>query len=295
MKNLKDEIKQLENELEPIILSTTMGEFSSEQNIEVSEDSKLFELRSGIRLIVDSFYEQWLEMSGVQQDLKTKNEHLNTSLQHLEQFTYVASHDLRSPLVNLRTLMDMKASSEDYTQHNLDEKIEDSLEKLESTLNSLIATISGSLLPKRSEDFDLKGMIENMCLSNSDRYKIDFDLELVIPNLVRTDKSRLKIIFEQLIANSFQFARPHEKVAINILFIRNNETCTVKYADNSLGLNLPDQEQVLFSLFQTSETGNVGRGIGMHSVKTAIEDMNGTIQAESKVGKGIHYTLTFTP
>lgn len=282
------DIQQFEREIEPVVLAVTMGDFSTYYDIPIFKGSKLETLQASTRLLVDGFYEQWLEMNAAREKLENMNRELQLTLSRLEQFTYVASHELRVPLVNLKQLIDLnKVMPSDTVQNH----IEKSVEKFDDTLKELILTISESSLPQKNEYFHVGDFLAHC----ADEFIVNPKPKLTIAHadiVLFIDRSLFKKVMKQIMLNSTNFRDKDRILEIDIKVIDNETNYTIEYSDNSSGINLPAETEILFGLFKTGTHPNVGRGIGMHLVKNILGTLNGEITAQGAVGQGINYIIT---
>jgi signal transduction histidine kinase/DNA-binding response OmpR family regulator len=235
------------------------------------------------------------------------NRELEISNHDLQQFTSVASHDLKEPLRKIQffgnLLKDKGAVAKDMVVH-LD-KIIRSSNRMSNLINDLLsfASLSQSNPFQRT---DINGVIQDIL----------FDLELsiqekearfeigeippldVIPGLVRQ-------LFQNLISNALKFTRPGVPPFIRItaeeitipsiegVFIPGKPYCRIAITDNGIGFEEKYSDRI-FTLFQrlNGREEYEGTGIGLAIAKKIVEKHNGSISASSDPGKGATFIVT---
>ncbi|MBC7848315.1 MAG: CHASE3 domain-containing protein [Chitinophagaceae bacterium] len=245
-----------------------------------------------------------------QDQLKEQIVRLNISNQELEQFAYVASHDLQEPLRKISAFGELLND-----QYN---------EKLEGDGTLYLDRIIGSSRRMRSLITDLlnysrvtrKTVLETVDL-NIVLQMVREDLEILIgdknaeitgQNLlrVRGNISEYRQLFQNLISNSLKFASPERKPAIRISslpasnedlnrvpsFIQNQKYISVTFEDNGIGFE-EEYAQKIFVIFQRLHAREQfeGTGIGLAVCKKIAEKYNGAIYAKSVPGKSATFTV----
>jgi len=231
--------------------------------------------------------------------MKVVNAELEKSNQELEQFAYVASHDLQEPLRKIQIFSEL---SEKNVQHP------DILKRYLARINSSAARMSDlikavlnysrlSRLNKEFSETDLNNVLAN----------IRTDLELVIEEKKATiTSSNLPVIFANelqmqqlflnLISNSLKFSEQAPKVNItaSLVELKDGRYLQLAFSDNGIGFDTQYSEQI-FAIFQRLHAGNVfaGTGIGLALCKKIVENHDGTITVESEPGKGSTFYVYF--
>jgi PAS domain S-box-containing protein len=241
--------------------------------------------------------------------LQQKNKQLQQSNANLEEFAYVASHDMKEPLRKISTFGEMLLS---FTKDNLttqakmyvdkmieggkrmQKMIDDLLELSTIAHNKAFAKVSlQEAVDKALLDLELK-VKENRATITSDG----------LPEAVVV-QSQFEQLFLNLIGNSLKFRRPDVAPVINITHkqlttaevTKNGLLPGVQYLritlrDNGIGFE-PEYADKIFGMFQRLH-GKVdfeGSGIGLAIVKKIAEHHGGIIQAEGKLNEGAAFTV----
>jgi light-regulated signal transduction histidine kinase (bacteriophytochrome) len=209
----------------------------------------------------------------------------------LEQFAYVASHDLQEPLRTVTSYVQLLARRYDgKLDSDADEFIgfaADGAVRMWKLINDLLAysrvgTAGKELSPTDSEVVlaqsidDLKVAIEkNGALVTHDP----------LPT-VMADRPQLGQLFQNLIGNAIKF-RGNEPPRVHISASRNGNGWTFSVRDNGIGIAAEYSERI-FIIFQRlhSREEYAGTGIGLAICKKIVERHGGRIWVKSDVGKG---------
>jgi len=216
----------------------------------------------------------------------------------LEQFTYIASHDLREPL---RTVSNyMQVFEEDYI-----EQLDDNARKYLNAVNN--ATKRMSMLIKSLLDFSRLG--RNVKLTFVDCKKLIDDVVADLETMIKTSKAVIEVtemprlnlhesdirqVFQNLIANAIKFRKRGTQPKIKISSQKINEKWKFSVSDNGIGID-PSYFERIFNIFQrlhTDEQEYEGYGIGLANCKKIIQLHQGEIWVESNIGQGTTFYFT---
>lgn len=227
---------------------------------------------------------------------------LERSNTELEQFAYVASHDLQEPL---RTIYGYTELLESNYKGKLDTDADDFIEyittgarRMQQMINDLLAL---SRITTRGEKFSpinieriLKIVIQNLhSLIDENHAIITHDS---IPTII-ADDSQITQLFQNLIDNAIKFRR-EETPKIHISCKRINREWVFSVTDNGIGID-KNQFKKLFIIFQRlhSREEYPGTGIGLAMCKKIVERHGGKIWLESEIGIGsiFYFTIPVRP
>ena len=230
--------------------------------------------------------------------LRIKTEELLRSNAELEQFAYVASHDLQTPLRAISGYLNLLGSRYegklDSEAKRFIQRTIDNVNRMQRLINDLLTY---SRVSTRGHDF--KPTDCNMVL----RDVLD-TLQLVVEEsggvvthaplpTVMGDSGQLVQLFQNLIGNAIKF-RDKEPPQIHIDAQHSNGTWLFSVKDNGIGID-PQYGDRIFLIFQRLHTIDQypGTGIGLAICKKIVERHGGRIWVESKVGEGstFHFTI----
>jgi PAS domain S-box-containing protein len=218
----------------------------------------------------------------------------------LEQFTRVASHDLRSPVNNILSIFDLLDVS-NITDNDTVELIG----LLKSTTHQLHQTLESYISELIKKDGDLKQLKEDLDLELEFREVIKSIDSLIKKSKAQiiTDFSDFKIIkfnkvyldsvLLNLITNTIKYASPNREPIIHVKTKIKSGKHQLMITDNGLGFDLKKVKDKIFGLNQTFHNNIDSKGVGLYLVKNHILAMGGEIEVSSKVDKGTTFTITF--
>ncbi len=229
--------------------------------------------------------------------LKTNNLELKNTTEELERFTYIASHDLKSPLrtiISFIGLIERDIEREQYT-------------KIEKNL-SFVKTGAEQM------HFMVQDILELSTLKNhkvSDRIPVDLNLvlEKAIQNLNEDIKEKnallhydplphfvgneleFLLLFQNFIQNGIKYnqsAQPTIHIAASEL----DKNLRITFSDNGIGIDEKYHQQI-FQFFKRLHNANQysGTGLGLGLCKKIINNYQGQIEIESFIGQGTTFTI----
>lgn len=229
---------------------------------------------------------------------------LERSNSELEQFAYVASHDLQEPLRKIRTFSDRLLLKQ---KDKLDEEGCDCLNRMHNAAARMQSLIDGLLALSRvttkAQKFEKVGLSKVAA-------EVVSDLEVQIKQVggrvevdklpeIQADPLQMHQLFQNLIANGLKFHRldepPVVKVSGRYVHGRENrkhgrttdEQCRIVFEDNGIGFEEKYCSRI-FGIFQRLHPRDVyeGTGIGLAICRRIVEQHGGTIAAHSTPGAG---------
>jgi PAS domain S-box-containing protein len=218
----------------------------------------------------------------------------------LEQFTYIVSHNLRSPVANIMGLADLlKQFDEDPDMRN------EALERISSSIKSVDVIIRdlNHILQARNtgseekEEVDFKGICEDIKASIinvilKENIQLDFDFSEMAS--IYAIRSYIYSIFYNLILNSIKYRRADLQTVISVKTIKLNDKIEIRFSDNGKGIDMEKHGNNLFGLYKRFDTTVEGKGMGLFMVKTQVETLGGTIRVESTPNVGTQFILQFS-
>lgn len=264
------------------------------------------DIESMRQLIVDDLR----SVSEARAELEAQGQVLSRSNAELEQFAYVASHDLQEPLRKVTSFCQLLQSRYGgQLDDKADQYIEfavDGAKRMQALINDLLAF---SRVGRRSgpmvevdcnEVFDqavdnIAGRIDDAGATVTTR---------TLPT-VRGEKTLLVALFQNLIGNAVKFARPDVPPAVSIDVTSTDDGWLFTVTDNGIGIEAQYADRV-FTIFQRLHPKDAyeGTGIGLSLCRKIVEDHGGRIWIEVQAavlpdvapappGRGtiIHFTL----
>ncbi len=229
--------------------------------------------------------------------LERSNQALARSNADLEQFAYVASHDLRAPLRGIASLGDWL--EEDLGPAALPET-KKHLEAMRTRVQRLDALIHGiatySRAGRKEETLErldvgrvLREVVELSAAPSPELIK----LQRGFPT-VTAPRAPLQQIFLNLLSNAVKYAHPTEGSAIEVSWSEDLDDWSFSVTDHGPGI-APEHHQRIFGLFNrlTSRDKVEGAGIGLALVKKLVERHGGRVFVKSALGEGATFSFTW--
>jgi signal transduction histidine kinase len=239
-----------------------------------------------------------VERKKVEQDLVATTVDLQRSNEDLQQFAYIASHDLQEPLRAVAGFLTMiKKTYEGKLDEQADKWIFQAVEgaeRMRALINGLLryARIESRGQPMVSVDAN---MVVQHAIGNMRTLITETNAEINAEKLpvVLGDEDQLAQLFFNLIGNAIKYRSDRQPV-IAVSAERSNGDWQFTVEDNGIGIDMEHADKI-FALFQRLHSRNEydGVGIGLALCKRIVERHNGRIWLDSEPGKGskFHFTL----
>ncbi len=234
--------------------------------------------------------------------------------QELENFLYITTHDLRSPLVNiqgfsqnlerylveLRRLLSAPAlpqetgrELEKLTERSIPEALKFMLEssrKMDGLISSLLKVSRIGRVEMKPETVEMNALMKNV--TDSLFYHLEEAGGKIncgsLPTC-RADLAAAGQIFTNLLDNAVKYRQKDRPLVVNVAGEVKGNMAVYTVADNGSGIPAADLEKVWSVFYQgraARTSGKKGEGIGLHMVKLMIEKNGGGITVQSKEGEG---------
>ncbi len=224
-------------------------------------------------------------------------EELRRSNIELEQFAYVASHELLEPLrmvVNFTRLLAERCrgklddKSDQYIRHALD-----GAKRMQHLVRSLlhfsrVTAAERSLGPVNSASV-VKSVLAGLSATIAE---CDAEVTTGTLPLVVSEETELGQVFQNLIANALKFRSDHP-VRVRVDARRDGDDWVFRVQDNGIGIDDKHRERIFEMFHRLHQRGKYeGTGIGLALVKKIVERQGGRIWVESKPGHGATFFFT---
>jgi PAS domain S-box-containing protein len=222
---------------------------------------------------------------------KTNNE--------LEQFAYVASHDLQEPL---RMVTSFLSQLEKKYGDSLDEKATeyiyyavDGAKRMRHIILDLLEYSRAGKSNEKLKDIDINDVMKEIEILYSQQI-LELNASIIKTNLpvIHTHKTPIRQVFQNLISNALKYHKNGIPPEIKIECYAENSNWHFVVSDNGIGIE-PAYHEKIFIIFQRlhSKEEYSGTGIGLAITKKIIESIGGTIWLNSEKNKGcaFHFTI----
>ncbi|GAB2776209.1 hypothetical protein GCM10027275_19190 [Rhabdobacter roseus] len=244
-------------------------------------------------------------------ELENKIQNLNRSNEELEQFAYVASHDLQEPLRKIRSFSDrivsQHAPSLPQEVRYMLEKIDVSAKRMQLLIDNLLSfsrIVRTNYSPKLTNLNTILLEVKNN-LSETIKEKEVKIKSQDLPTVAAYPMQMVQL-FQNLISNSIKYSKDGQfpEIAINYRLAHGTDIPTVnpshrelqfhliEFIDNGIGFS-PEYADKIFVIFQRLHGRDQyeGTGIGLAICRRVVSNHNGYLIAEGKEGKGAKFCL----
>ena len=253
------------------------------------------------------------DLSAVLEALDAQKKTLEHSNGELEQFAYVASHDLQEPLRKIQAFGTrlVSSESENLSERGVDylQRMHNAAERMQVLINDLLTYSRVRARAKGSAPVDLRSVVDGV-LSDLEIAIEEADAEITFAELPALwgDPVQFRQLFQNLLGNALKFRVPDRKPVIQISValevgdeamaiesgFASNELWRVIVEDNGIGFDQAYADRI-FGIFQRlhGRSEYEGTGVGLAVCKKIVEQHDGTIEAESDVGAGARFIMRF--
>ncbi|RME96020.1 MAG: hypothetical protein D6772_12450 [Bacteroidetes bacterium] len=245
----------------------------------------------------------------VQNDLREQNakldqknrlleRYIDSNLQ-LENFAYIASHDLREPLRTIRTFAqflnrNLGSTLDAENRSHLDFVI-GAANRMNQLIEDLLTYSMVNSKPLNREPIDLPQVLNDLLQElQSFLEESQAEVELVnIPTRIYGSPARIQQLFQNLISNAVKFRQPNLPPRVLIRGQEDHTHWQFSVSDNGIGIDSEFHDSIFFIFKRLHTTDQYpGTGIGLALVKRIVNQHGGDIWVESEPGRGTTFTFT---
>ena len=214
----------------------------------------------------------------------------------LERFVYVVSHDIKSPLSSIITVLSVLEKNEQvitnpYLQSRI-EMLSQSSNHLSAMINSILDYSRKSLAQQTTEDVDINELVQQIAYLLFPPQNITINISPDLP-VIKTQRIKLQQVFQNLLSNAIKFNDKSQGI-IDVNVKDNGAYYEFSVKDNGPGISSDDQEKI-FKLFQTSNNkvkNETSTGVGLFIIKMTVEEQGGNVRVQSEEGTRKHFLFS---
>jgi light-regulated signal transduction histidine kinase (bacteriophytochrome) len=220
----------------------------------------------------------------------------------LQDFAFIASHDLQEPLRKVRSFGDMLVAkcggSLDETSRDYIARMKRATERMQNLLDSLLlySRVTTKTAPKKNTDL---GKSVEAALSNLEMTVKEKNVCVEVGDLptVQADGVQMIQLFQNLIGNALKYHRDGEAPQVRIYSGKTGDekgACQILVEDNGIGFEEKYLERIFlpFQRLHGRRSGYKGVGMGLAICKKIVDRHGGEITARSRLGKGSTFIVT---
>lgn len=224
--------------------------------------------------------------------LELENKH-----KELEQFAYIASHDLQEPLNTITSYIDFLEESPEYS---LQEVVKQSFRYMRSASTRMKELVTGLLEYNRlgkssnAKKVDCNRLVSDI-VKNLDSQMTSTNAKIEVAPLptIKAFEMELELLFENLIQNAIKFKKPDVPPEVVITAEKKDTKWKFVVKDNGIGI-APKYKEKIFLIFQRLHRKDEypGTGIGLAFCRKIVEIHNGAIWVDAEVDLGSAFQFT---
>lgn len=234
-------------------------------------------------------------------ELQSTVEKLNESNQQLQQFTYIASHDLREPVRKISSFGSLlndslKGTLSEDDQENLDFMI-DGANRMQKMIDALLTYSRVTTKEIEKENVDLNQILEELqtleLAIRIEESDAEINIEGPLPNVIG-DATQLRQLLQNLVGNALKYIPKDKKPIVKIKAIdQPNNMTRIEITDNGIGIK-PEHFENIFVMFRRlhSRSQYEGTGIGLAVCKKIVDRHGGKLSVQSEYKNGSTFSFT---
>lgn len=250
-----------------------------------------------LQLTNQGLREEIVKRHAIENELQKNSENLARSNQELQDFAYVASHDLQEPLRKIQAFGNLLESEygkdlgegADYLK-----RMRNAASRMSTLIEDLLSFSRVTTKAKPSVDVNLNEIVSEVLQDLESRIEETGGVVDVedLPT-VKADPTHMRQLFQNLISNALKFHKPHESPHVKVEFTGDGpDYYEMHVVDNGIGF---DQKYIdrIFAVFQRLHERDAyeGTGIGLAVVRKIVERYGGTITAKSSKNNGATFIM----
>ena len=219
---------------------------------------------------------------------------LARSNRELDQFAYVASHDLKAPLRGIANLSQwIEEDLGDSAPPDVAEKmalVRGRVQRLEALIDGILQYSRAGRVRSQIELVDIGALLTDVIELLAPPPEVTITIDPSMP-VISTERTPLQQVFMNLISNAIKYNR-QPGATIHISAQDRHDRYAFSIADNGPGIE-PQYHERIFGIFQTLESRDrvEGTGIGLSVVKKTVELHGGSVTVDSALGEGATFTF----
>ncbi|QMU28337.1 sensor histidine kinase [Adhaeribacter radiodurans] len=235
--------------------------------------------------------------------LQNKNRILTNVNNELDDFVHSASHDLKSPITNIASLVDILGEivEEEIIDKPMTQQIigliKSDLKRFTGTIKDLttFVEVNNSNDTERCEEINISEVVESV-KQDLNNWIIESNANIKVQGedhiWLNLSKKNFKSILYNLLSNALKYRSPERVPEVLVKINHGNGKVILTVTDNGLGIPFDKQDKI-FTMFKRFHNHVEGSGVGLYIVKRMVDNINGQILVNSTLNQGTTITILF--
>lgn len=236
------------------------------------------------------------------EELKRRNDSLTELNDALDSLVYTASHDLKTPIVNFKGLLNMLKMVKD--RPGSEAMVDDIIGKLEISTDRFMDTITNLLdisriekvLNETPERIAIREIVEDILRDMQEQIqqsRARIEIETEAADQIMVTGQNLRSVLQNLLANAMKYTVPGREPLIRVKSVLGEGELKIEVSDNGPGIDLATNRDKIFQMFSRLSDQTTGTGVGLYIVKRTMEKIGGDVTVDSEPGRGTVFSLSF--
>lgn len=231
-------------------------------------------------------------------DLESQREELLIKLenqnQQLSEYAQVVSHDLKSPLRSIHSLITFIKEDNDREFNDKTAKyfvlIQEKVEKMDHLIQGILTYSKIGSQEVFKEEINLNDLLNYIMSVIFIPSHIKVTIEQELPT-IKGDRFRIQQLFQNILSNAINYNDKPNGI-VDVSFKEEHNCYVFSIYDNGMGIS-PKNQKKIFQMFQSFNTDNRSTGVGLSIVRKIIENLNEKIwlESEENVGTTFYFTI----
>ena len=233
----------------------------------------------------------------VKDDLKKYAEELERSNNDLQDFAYIASHDLQEPLRKISIFSDrIQEEKSDYSEKHRDylSRMRNAANRMQTLIDDLLQLSQVTAKKQPFKKVDLVKIFHEV-IDDLEAPLMKTQGKVILGRLptLDADPFQMRQLFQNLIVNALKYHKPDIPPIIHLDCQNNNGCWDISVQDNGIGLDEKFSDRIFVPLERLHGRSDYeGTGIGLAICKKIVFRHGGSISVKSQLGEGATFTIT---
>jgi signal transduction histidine kinase len=215
----------------------------------------------------------------------------------LDSFVHIVAHDLKGPVTNLRSLLDVyheevPGPTREHVLALLDQEVHRLSGTMQGVLQVLRTQHGAAALSAEAVAFaDVYATVQAEVAELLHQQRGQLSANFQAATHIRFPRLYLESILKNLVHNALKYRSAERAPVVQVHTHRQGPAVVLTVADNGRGIDLARDRQRLFEPFTRLTAEGEGAGLGLHMIQTIIQQRGGTLDVSSTLGVGTTFTI----